>query len=119
MRKAREAFRGAFSTVLKHYYSLVLVLLTVRYKKAYKHTKRNLESLDVVYAEIGMLHLCSTLKPRSRFVIDEPAYINRPRSRNRHAPPAPGPAGARAEYIWSDTDVYDGHAGETPGDVTP
>ena len=52
MRKAREAFRGAFSTVLKHYYSLVLVLLTVRYKKAYKHTKRNLESLDVVYAEI-------------------------------------------------------------------
>ena len=20
---------------------------------------------------------------------------------------------------WSDTDVYDGHAGETPGDVTP
>ena len=69
MRKAREAFRGAFSTVLKHYYSLVLVLLTVRYKKAYKHTKRNLESLDVVYAEIGMLHLCSTLKPRSRFVI--------------------------------------------------
>lgn len=94
MRKAREAFRGAFSTVLKHYYSLVLVLLTVRYKKAYKHTKRNLESLDVVYAEIGMLHLCSTLKPRSRFVIDEPAYINRPIAIDTRPPELP--AGARA-----------------------
>ena len=38
----------------------------------------------------------------------------------------PGPAPAAREqniYIyagaWSDTDVYDGHAGETPGDVTP
>ena len=118
MRKAREAFRGAFSTVLKHYYSLVLVLLTVRYKKAYKHTKRNLESLGVVYAEIGMLHLCSTLKSAVAICHYEPQCNRTPRG------PAPPPA-AREQNIyiyagaWSDTDVYDGHAGETPGDVTP
>ena len=38
--------------------------------------------------------------------------------------PAPDPRPRRrASRIyagaWSDTDVYDGHAGETPGDVTP
>ena len=38
---------------------------------------------------------------------------------------APDPRRRRASRIyiyagaWSDTDVYDGHAGETPGDVTP
>ena len=117
MRKAREAFRGAFSTVLKHYYSLVLVLLTVRYKKAYKHTKRNLESLGVVYAEIGMLHLCSTLKSAVAICHYEPHNERTPRTR------AGGARAVNRIYIyagaWSDTDVYDGHAGETPGDVTP